>query len=64
MDNNRRKNPKVNTCGKCNEPCIDFIWTTSRQVNSGIKVMYPNNKLCRKCYNAMSKIYPPMEVGA
>lgn len=63
MNNNKRKNPKVNTCGKCGQSTIVFIHTTSRQVNPGIKVMYPNDKICLKCYNAMSKVYPPVRLN-
>jgi len=59
MDNNKQRNPQVNKCAKCGNPTITFIWTSSRTVNGGIRSMYPNKKICARCYKQMCKIYPP-----
>lgn len=56
----KRKWKNINKCISCNERCLDFIWTTSRNVNPAIRAMYPNEKLCRKCYDRMCHIYPPI----
>jgi hypothetical protein len=53
-----KKYVKVNLCAACGEKAGHMIWTTSRQVNLGIKVMYPNEKLCQRCYDKMRSVYP------
>jgi hypothetical protein len=54
----KTKYSKVNTCAACREKASNFIWASSRQVNKGIKVMYPKEKLCLKCYENMKTVYP------
>lgn len=61
MDNNKQKNPQINKCARCGNPCIDFIWTTSRTVHPSIKAMYPDSRICRKCYLEMN-IYPKIKL--
>lgn len=51
----------MNKCDSCKGRCLDFIWTTSRYVNPAIRSMYPNQKICKKCYDEMCYTYPPVE---
>jgi len=63
MDNNKICNPQVHLCACCHNKTLVYIHTTSRTVNRGIKVMYPNTILCLKCYTEMKEVYPPTKIG-
>jgi len=54
----KRKWKNINKCESCGKRCVDYIWTTSRHVNNGIRVMYPDSKICRQCYKKMLTTYP------
>jgi DNA-directed RNA polymerase subunit RPC12/RpoP len=54
------KNRKVNTCIMCGDEAGNFVWTTSRQINSGIRAMYPDGKLCQNCLKELQFVYPPV----
>jgi transcription elongation factor Elf1 len=61
MNNNKQKNVKINKCSRCGSKTNFFIWTSSRQVNAGIRTMYPDDKICMKCYKNMCTVYPPVK---
>ena len=57
----KTKNVKINKCARCGMESPFFIWTTSRQVNAGIRTMYRDDKICMKCYEELKSVYPNVE---
>ena len=57
------KNSRVNKCIRCNKEAGHFVWTTSRQINAGIRTMYPDGKLCQNCLKELQSVYPPNTMG-
>ena len=47
-------------CARCGQKAGNFIWTTSRQINAGIRAMYPDSKLCPSCLEELQSVYPPV----
>jgi len=56
----KTKYRQVNKCIRCKDKAGNFVWTTSRQVNAGIRAMYPDGKLCQNCLNELQSVYPPV----
>lgn len=59
----KTKYRQVNKCIRCGDKAGNFVWTTSRQVNDGIRAMYPNGKLCQNCLKELQSVYPPNTMG-
>ena len=57
------KHVQLNKCIRCGDKAGNFVWTTSRQVNAGIRAMYPDGKLCQSCLNELQSVYPPKKIG-
>lgn len=54
----KTKYVRSNTCARCGNKAGMFIWSSSRQIHAGIRVMYQDSKICLTCYEEMKQVYP------